>query len=103
MAQHLESNMHHADAVQTAEVRCGKGRSEFKSNEDAGEREHGDEGVVAFFVTGGGTRKKLSQAKRFGYSYDGDAASVVHISTDGVAAVAFVHDDLSVWPYVRAQ
>jgi len=30
--------------------------------------------------------------------YDGDAAELVHISADGVAVVALVHDGESVWP-----
>ena len=32
------------------------------------------------------------------HGYDGDAAELVHISTDGVAVVALVHDGESVWP-----
>lgn len=37
------------------------------------------------------------------YGYDGDAALLVHISTDGVAVVALVHDDLGAGPQVCAQ
>lgn len=37
------------------------------------------------------------------HGYDGDAAMLVHISTDGVAVVALVHNEPGIGPQVGAQ
>ena len=84
-------------------------KSALDPDEETGEAEHGGEGGEEFFVAGGDAAEgfelgeEVFDAVTFAiemlvkggllrsvgvYGYDGDAAELVHISTDGVAIVA---------------
>jgi hypothetical protein len=82
---------------------------------------HGSEVEVEFIVAGGGATEGFEPGEEIFdpvafvihmlvkgrflaavgmYGYDGGAALLVHISTEGIAVVAFVHDDSGARPHV---